>query len=314
MINASSSGQIRHSPCSTLAQRAIQQLLDERLGKGPASHESRRRRGVPASLTTTSDSHYRFDRRGSHTRSMEGWMDRPQVGDQLHKQERPPRSTGGLTHSALLRDVLAGMYSTGDDATFRYDQAIESLRRDPEEMMVAIAAAYGHCPVGDYPQRHALVSAASVMAHEAALPFLASVALSDIPPEAARDPHSFSTVAEETIIRMSAVDGIAHHASRGVGDAVELLLRCVESPAFSIRRAAVTALMATPEGQRLRPRMEALVPRDQHFIFDLKKVSVAEAIQVKDPTRHLTRPHKEFGERKPGIAASNKGRGKPKTK
>jgi hypothetical protein len=206
------------------------------------------------------------------------------------------------------------MYSSGDDAAFRHDRAVESLKRDPEEMMVAISAAYGHCSAGDYPQRHALVSAASIMAHEGALPFLASVALSDIPAEAARDPHSFSTVAEETIIRMTAVDGIAQHASRGVGHAIELLLRCVESPAFSIRRAAVTGLMATPEGQRLRPRMEALVPEDQRFIFDLKRVAVREAIQVKDPRRHLTKPGEEHGEQKPRIAGRDHGSDRPKAK
>jgi hypothetical protein len=241
-------------------------------------------------------------------------MEKPQVGDQLHKHERPSRTAGGLTLSARLRDALSDMYSSGDDATFRYDRAVESLRHDPEEMMVAISAAYGHCPAGDYPQRHALVSAASVMAHESALPFLASVALSEIPAEAASDPHSFSTVAEETIIRMSAVDGIAHHASRGVGHAIELLLRCVESPTFSIRRAAVTGLMATPDGQRLRPRMKALVPKDQQFIFDLKKVSVQEAIQVKDPTRHLTRAYEESGDQKPRIAGSDHGSDRPRAK
>jgi hypothetical protein len=241
-------------------------------------------------------------------------MEKPQVGDQLHNQGRPSRVAGGLTHSARLRDALAGMYSSGDDATLRHDRAIENLKRDPEEMMVAIAAAYGQCSAGDYPQRHALVYAARVMAHESALPLLASVALSDIPPEAASDPHSFSTVAEETIIRMSAVDGIAHHASHGVGHAIDLLLRCVESPAFSVRRAAVTALMATPKGPRLRRRLEALVPKDEHFIFDLKRVSVSEAIQVKDPTRSLTRAYEEFGERKPGIAGGSQESDRPKAK
>jgi hypothetical protein len=239
-------------------------------------------------------------------------MDRPQVGDQLQRHEGPTRAAGGLTHAARLQAVLVGLYANGEDVQFRYDQAIENLKRDPEEMMVAIIAAYGHCRASDYPQRHALVMAASVMNHESALPFLGSVALSDIPPEAASDPHSFSTVAEETIIRMSAVDGIAQHASRGVRHAIDLLLRCVESSAFSIRRAAVTGLLATPEGQRLRPQMEAFIPKDQHFIFDLKKVPVREAIQVKDPTQHLTKGYEEFGERKPGIQASDLGSDKPK--
>jgi len=241
-------------------------------------------------------------------------MDRPQVGDQLQKRESPPRLAGALTHAARLQDALSGLFAGGEDAQFRYDQAVDNLNRDPEHMMVAIAAAYGHCPVTDYPQRHALVAAASHITDEGALPFLSSVALSEIPPEAAKDPHSFSTVAEETIIRVSAVDSIARHASRGLQLAIDLLLRCVESPAFSIRRAAVTGLMASPEAQRLRPRLETLIPKEQHFIFDLKKVSVRDAIQVKDPTRHLAEGYEPFREQKPRIRGSEPKGDRPKAK
>jgi hypothetical protein len=242
-------------------------------------------------------------------------MDKPQVGDQLHVHDKPSVVTSGLTHAARLQEVLAAMYGIGEDAKDHYDKAVENLKRDPQGMMVAIIAAYGRCPAGDYPQRHALVCAASAMGDASALPFLASVALSEIPAEASTDPHSFSTVAEETIVRMSAVDGIAHHASRAEKHAVEILLRCVESRSFSIRRAAVTGLMATDQGKKLRPKMEALIPKDQHFVFDLKKVRVNEAIQVKDPRRHLVRGYEDFGERKPVVPGPRPGRAvKPKKK
>jgi len=241
-------------------------------------------------------------------------MDKPQVGDQLLRRESPSRLAGGLTHAARLQDALSGLFVGGENAQLRYDQAVDSLNRDPEPMMVAIAAAYGHCPATDYPQRHALVIAAGLITHEGALPFLASVALSEIPAEAAKDPHSFSTVAEETMIRTSAVDAIARHASHGLQKAIDLLLRCVDTPAFSIRRAAVTGLMASPEGQHLRPRLEALIPKEQHFIFDLKKVSVRQAIQVRDPTRHLAERYEPVHEQKPRIPGSEpKGDG-PKAK
>jgi hypothetical protein len=45
-------------------------------------------------------------------------------------------------------------------------------------------------------------------------------------------------------------------------------------PSFFIRRAAVTALMATPDGSRLRPEMEAVIPKDQHFVIKFRKVHV----------------------------------------
>ena len=136
--------------------------------------------------------------------------------------------------------------------------------------------------------------------------------MSEVPPEAAKDPHSFSTVAEETIIRTSAVDAIARYASAGLQKAINLLLRCAESPAFSIRRAVVNGLVASPEGQRLRPRLEALIPKEQHFIFNLKEqVSVRDAIQVKDPTRHLSKNY-ELNGQKPRIRGSEPKSDSPK--
>jgi hypothetical protein len=228
----------------------------------------------------------------------------PQVGDKLDMHRGTPNIPVDLTYSARLRDVITAMYAGGPDAQEIHDQAVERLKRDPEEMMVAVIAAYGRCPASDYPLRQALVHAATVMGHPAALPFLISVALSDIPAETSPDTHSFSTVAEETILRMAAVDGIVNHATLRNRHAIDALMRCVESPSFSIRRAAVLGLMASPGARRLRPRIQALIPRDQHFIFDLKKISVRDATQVQDPRRHLVEDYEEFGERKPEISRS----------
>jgi hypothetical protein len=205
------------------------------------------------------------------------------------------------------------MYAVGDDANDRHDQGLDSLRRDPAETMVAIVAAYGGCPAGDYAQRQALVRAAGMLGHSGSLPFLASVALAEIPPEGAADPHSFSTVAEETIIRMTAVDGIVRRAQDGDEGAAEILMRCVESPSFSVRRTAVSGLMSTPYGVERRGDIEARVPSDQRFIFEFKQVPVSEAIQVEDPTRHLSDRYREPGEPKPAIPGEAGTGGQPPT-
>jgi hypothetical protein len=58
--------------------------------------------------------------------------------------------------------------------------------------------------------------AAAELQHPAALPFLFNLVLTPIPPEESPDPHSFSTVAEETILRTTAVEGIGHLAKSRV--------------------------------------------------------------------------------------------------
>jgi hypothetical protein len=239
-------------------------------------------------------------------------MDKPRVGDQLHMHRARSTVAGDLTHTDRLRDAIGAMYASGSDAQALYEQAAKTLKREPEAMMVAIIAAYGGCQPRDYSQRQALVQAAAVIGHKAAVPFLASVALSEIPPEISSDSHGFSTVAEETIIRTTAVDALTEQARAGERQVIEELIRCVASPSFSLRRAAVTGLMSLSEGKNLRRRLEALVPKDQHFVFALKKTPVRQALQVKDPTRHLTHPHYEFSERKPDVAGRGDGR-PPKT-
>ncbi|MET0981702.1 MAG: hypothetical protein ABWY02_06350 [Telluria sp.] len=240
-------------------------------------------------------------------------MDKPQVGDRLDPVTRPPPGLSGLVDAGRLRDMLAGMYAHGDDADERYSSAVEALRDQPEQTMVAIAAEYGSA-AADYPKRRALVAAAGTLAHEHALPFLASVALSDIPQEGAADPHSFSTVQEETIIRMAAVEGIAAHAAKGDGRAIELLLRCVASPSFSVRRAAVTGLIESPHAAGLRSELEQMVPKEQHFIFDLKKVHVRDATQVQDPRRHLAGPERGYGESKPPLDGDGRPADRPQVR
>ena len=115
----------------------------------------------------------------------------PRVGDHLHPTKQPSDTMGGLTGSARLKNALAEMYRTGSDASDAHDRAVERLKQFPEETMVALAAAFGRCSAGDYAQLQALVRAAGVIDDPSALPFLASVALSEIPDERSADPHLF---------------------------------------------------------------------------------------------------------------------------
>lgn len=225
----------------------------------------------------------------------------PQVGDELNKRPQQEHGTEFLVHDSQLRAFLGIMYATGEDAEDRYHQALEALRSRASEIMVALVGAYAKASQSDYPHRHALVQVASALKHDAALPFLSVVVSSHFPEEQSEDTDSFSTVAEETIIRMSAVDGIAVLARQGNKPAIEALMSFLTIPSFSIRRASVMGLLDAGDGRRLRKRMRALIPEDQHFIFDLKKTHVREAAQIKDPRRHLAEHAHDYGTSKPDL-------------
>jgi hypothetical protein len=228
-------------------------------------------------------------------------MATPPVGDRLESRSRHSPERLAWTKDGLLRAFLSVMHTSGENAEADYAQALEFLRREPESTMIAIAGAYLTSPERAYPRRHSLVQAAVALEHEAALPFLADVVRSPIPPEGMPDAHASSTVAEETIIRMSAVDGISAIARTGARQAVEMLISFLSIPSFSIRRAAVMGVLAAPGGARHRRRMQGLIPADQHFIFNMKKVHVRDAVQVKDPRRHLAPHAQEFDSPKPEV-------------
>ena len=179
--------------------------------------------------------------------------------------------------------------------------------------MVALAAAFGRCSAGDYAQRQALVRAAGVIDDASALPFLASVALSEIPDEQSAEPHTFSTVAEETIIRMIAVEGIARLAHDGDERAAELLMKCVQSQSFSVpkNRSYEPDVDSLREGASRRYR--SIGPTRPTLHLRVKKIRSPRPFKYQDPTRHLTSPYRESGEAKPAVLGESNAGGKNPT-
>lgn len=211
----------------------------------------------------------------------------PFVDDSLsgrrHSLARMSESPAGIRLTSLLQ----AMYSLGDQAEEEYQMILKEAREAPEELLVEIAQASAGCHEQDYPLRMALVQVAAELRHPATLPYLANTSKTPIADEQSRDPHSFSTVAEETIIRTAAIDGVAELAKDGDERAQRLLMDCVRLPSFSIRRAAIMGLLALRDADHYREEIKSLLPADQHFILEMRKVDVKDVPQVKDPTRHL---------------------------
>ncbi|MEO8496157.1 MAG: hypothetical protein ABI614_13890 [Planctomycetota bacterium] len=202
----------------------------------------------------------------------------------------------------LVRQVLVAMNVSGEDAEESYQRSVAAVRRHPVEAVIEIARMECMCLSTDYAARSALVYAACELEHRAALPLLKSAVLTPIPAERFTDPRS-STVAEETIIRTTAVDGVATLARQGDKDVIDLLFEFLAVPSISIRRAAVQGLLGSPQGDDLRGRIAECLPKDQRFLLDLKKLDVREAAQIDDPRRHLSEKGRE--DKKPAAPQFN---------
>jgi hypothetical protein len=197
-----------------------------------------------------------------------------------------------------LRNFLSVMYSQGDNAAATYARALEPLRGQAEAVAAEISHVEASLREFDYPSRFALIFAAAELRHPATLPWLRSIALSRIPAERSRDAHSFSTVAEETILRTTAVEGLGRLARDNNEQAIESLFECLARPSLSIRRAAVQELLQAPDARNQRDRIAAALPQDQRFLLDLRSIDVRDAPQIRDPKQFLA-PGVEDGGRTP---------------
>ena len=211
----------------------------------------------------------------------------PRADDALSGKRRSLARISESPAGIRLHNLLQVISGVGDEAEEEYQRALKDVREDLEEILVEVAQASAGCHEHDYPLRMALVQIATELSHPATLPYLANIIKTPIADEKSADPHSFSTVAEETIIRTAAVDGVAELARDGDERASRLLMECVRLPSFSIRRAAVMGLLATRDAGQYRDEIKSLLPEDQHFMLEMRSVEVQEVPQVRDPTRHL---------------------------
>lgn len=186
---------------------------------------------------------------------------------------------------ARITRYLRTLYAVGDDADDRHTRALENLRRNPAETVVALARAEASSQPRDYPRRWALVYATTRLDHDAALPYLRALILNPFPSEDTRDPHARTVAREETILRTTAIEGLARLAGRGNKGALDALFEALDIPSISIRRASIQALLSVePE---YRERIAERLPADFRYLLDVRPAPVTKIPQVKNPRKHL---------------------------
>ncbi|HEX5185962.1 MAG TPA: HEAT repeat domain-containing protein [Nitrososphaeraceae archaeon] len=197
-------------------------------------------------------------------------------------------NNNNISHTkSILDNFLNSINALGEDAQKIYDENLQELRKKPEDIVIEIAREEKIVEISDYAKRWSLIYTATELKDRASLPLLKNIVLTPIPPEKSKDPHSFSTVAEETILRTTAVDGVRSLAEQGDKEALKSLFEFVSIPSISIRRAAVQAILSTSKGKEVREKLKELLPNEQHFLLDLKPIDVRDVPQIKNPKQHL---------------------------
>jgi hypothetical protein len=158
----------------------------------------------------------------------------------------------------------------------RYAASLNSLKQNAAEAAPVIAQLYRATPETAYVERWSLVKVLADLHHPQSLSHLDAIANTPLP--AAQGEGADRTLCEETMIRTTAAEGIARQAGTGDAGALALLLKNCLNPIFSVRQASVQAYLAHG-GPQARATLERLIPRNEHFVLDIREVSAADMPQ-----------------------------------
>lgn len=195
-------------------------------------------------------------------------------------------------------DAINQMGGIGESAEKCYQSALDGLARHAKEVIKVAATEYARLPKNQYLDRWSLVQLIAEIKDEASLEFLDRVLSSEIPPEESNDPHSFSTVGEEVMIRTTGVEAVTRLAADGSAKASEVLLRHVRHDNFSVKRAAIQGYLAHG-GADAEEQLKKILPEHDHYILNIKRIDVSQAPQAEGGLHLVCRDKGELPPRDP---------------
>lgn len=180
----------------------------------------------------------------------------------------------------LIVEAVNRMGGVGEDAEDNYRRALNELGKRADEAVGVIVTEYEGLSEDRYLDRWSLVQLLSELRQPEAAGALNRIITSRIPAEKAKGSHDISTVAEEVIIRTTAVEGVVRLSADGVEEARKILLRHAGNRTFSIRRASVQGLLETGEDPDKRELRALLKERGEQNLLRIKRMDVREVPQA----------------------------------
>lgn len=181
--------------------------------------------------------------------------------------------------TALITEAVNRMSGAGESAEDDYQLCIDRLCRKGKLVSSIIQDEYFDMPEDAYLDRWALVMLAVELHSNNNLDFFEKIMVSDIPDEKSEDPHSFTTLGEEVMIRTTAIEGLERMAVEGDEKAIKLLFGNITHKSFSIRRAATQALLALGN-EDIRQKLQDELPKRYHDLLKINRTDVRKAEQA----------------------------------
>lgn len=173
----------------------------------------------------------------------------------------------------VIVDTVNRMGGVGEDAERDYQACLSTLWRQAKEVVAIVTQELKDLPASSYLDRWSLVQLLAELRQAASLDALDEVLSSQIPQEESADPHSFTTMGEEVMIRTTAVEAVTRIAADGSKEALDLLLKHARHENFSIKRASIQGYLQI-SGEEGRKILLKNLPKRDHHILDIRRTDV----------------------------------------
>jgi HEAT repeat protein len=180
--------------------------------------------------------------------------------------------------NSMIVETINAMGAFGDDADKNYQKLVRQLRENDNAVSVLVDE-YTSIDESQYLDKWSVIELLGEVGNEKALDFLDKITSEKLPREKSKDPHSFSTVGEEVMLRTTSIDGISKLASRGNKRAVSSLLKHIQNENFSVKRAAVQAFVEVGGKDALEILRKEL-PKEFHHILEIHRTDVRKVPQA----------------------------------
>lgn len=198
-------------------------------------------------------------------------------------------------------EAVNRMGGAGDNAEANYQTALETLLQNVTEVVSIVTLEYRDLPENQYLDRWSLIQLLTELGHPASIPLLGEILSSRIPPERSNDPHSFTTVGEEVMIRTTAVEALTQMSANENSEALELLIIHTRHENFSVKRSCIQGYLANG-GENARETLLEVLPESEHFILNIRCEDVRNVPQPRGEN-YLVRPETD---RPPLISSPNR--------
>lgn len=177
----------------------------------------------------------------------------------------------------LVRQHLRLSMGNGEDAEVKYQQSLTDLRAEPEAVSI-LSAAYKKVPEENYLYRNMLVEALKQLHSGEALASLNSIASERIPEDRNPENEEMDTRIDETVIRLTAVEGISLLATDSLVDADKALRLLIGNKNLSIRQMAVRGYLQSAIGDNEEKIQELynLIPKEEHWYITNEATNIKE--------------------------------------